>query len=115
MEGIDEARIWDIINRDWLEMSPTEKHVWELIKITPERWLAEPYKYRPKMAWVVAIIGAHIIWYNECWFGDELNGMDTGFGCAHYARHGQIGPNFTSGADSLKAAVSAILGRVRPT
>ena len=114
MPGIDEAQIWDIINEEWPEMSPAEKGFWELIKIVPERWLSKPYKYRPREAWVVAIIGAHVIWYDECWFGDELDGMDSGFGCSHYVKHGQIGNNFAGGGCPLDFTVGVMLSRVRP-
>lgn len=115
MPGIDEAQIWDVVNQAWPDMSPTEKHFWELIRINPERWTAEPYRYRPRMAWVVAIMGRHVIWYNECWLGDELDGMDTGFACARYAVRGQIGPTFSLGADSLKNAVRVMLNQVHST
>ena len=114
MPGIDEAQIWDLINQDWVKMSLAEKQFWELISIIPERWHSDPYKYRPKDAWVVAVIGAHVIWYNECWFGDQLDGMDSGFGCSYYTAHGQIGENFGGGEWALGDAVRAMLNRVRP-
>ena len=115
MPGIDEARVWDIVNRDWLDMPPSQKQFWELIRIDPERWLADPYKYRPKMAWVVAVIGQRVIWYNECWFGDQLDGMDSGFGCSTYSTHGEIGSHFSMLNMPLSDAVQTMLHKVRPT
>lgn len=115
MPGIDEACIWDIVNEGSLDMSPAQKQFWELIRIDPERWLADPYKYRPKTAWVVAVIGHHVIWYNECWFGDQLDGMDSGFGCSRYATRGKIGSHFSLLAEPLPDAVQTMLHKVRPT
>ncbi|UVC07067.1 hypothetical protein IHQ71_17755 [Rhizobium sp. TH2] len=115
MPGIDEARIWDIVNQGWLDMSPSQKQFWEFIRIDPEQWLADPYKYRPQMAWVVAVIGHHVIWYNECWFGDQLDGMDSGFGCSNYTTHGKIGSHFSRLDTLLSNAVQTILHKVRPT
>jgi hypothetical protein len=109
--GKTEAQIWDLNNEEWPAMSLAQKHFWELIKITPEKWLSQPYKFRPREIWVVAIIGTHVIWYDECWFGDEFDGMDSGFTCSNYASHGQIGDSF-SGTGSLMDAVRCMLGRL---
>jgi hypothetical protein len=71
-----------------------------------------PYKFRPVEVWVVAIIGSHAIWYNECWFGDQLDGMDSGFCCSNYAVHGQLGDD-SSVVGMLGDTVQIFLNRIR--
>lgn len=103
----------EIVNREWADMSPAQKRFWEVISVHPEKWLAEPDEYRPQSTWVVAIIGRHVIWYNECWFGDKLDGMDSGFGCSHYTIHGTVGAHFSMLSLPLCDAVQMMLNRVQ--
>lgn len=113
--GIDEVRIWDIVNRGWHDMSPSQKQFWEMIRINPERWLTDPNEYRPKMAWVVAIIGQYVIWFNEFWCDNEMNGIDSGFGCSAYQTHGQIGSHFSMLDMPLSDAVQTMLHKAQRT
>ena len=92
--GKDETEIWKFINDDWPKMTFFQKRLWELMRIDPVRWHAPPYKYRPREAWVVGIIGAQVIWYNETWFGDQFDDTGSGFSRGGYGEGGQIRAEF---------------------
>ncbi|NLR94385.1 hypothetical protein HGP29_24485 [Flammeovirga sp. SR4] len=60
-------------------MSLSEKELWEVISINPEKWKEDEYGYDIEGFWVVAIYQEYSIWYNDIEEGfniSEYNGVD---------------------------------------
>lgn len=54
---ITEADIWDLINESYKRMTPKQRRIWEVIKVSPQKWSQEPYGNEGGDFWIVAIIG----------------------------------------------------------
>ena len=46
-------------------MSPQLFRLWEVIKITPQKWSEKSYGKVGGGFWVVALVGCSAIWYND--------------------------------------------------
>ena len=66
-----EAEIWDAINESYELMTLEQRRMWEVIKVSPQKWSQEPYGNEGGGFWVVAIIGNSVIWFND--IEDEFN------------------------------------------
>jgi hypothetical protein len=54
---------------------------WQLIKITPEKWIENEYGKEGGGFWVVGIFGKNVIWYND---------IEDGFNVSKYKNYGTI-------------------------
>lgn len=54
---------------------------WQLIKITPEKWIEDEYGKEGGGFWVVGILGKKVIWYND---------IEDGFNVSTYKNYGTI-------------------------
>ncbi|WP_246660197.1 hypothetical protein [Rhizobium sp. FKL33] len=77
MPACPEEKIWDEINTGWSRMSFRQRHLWEAIKRPPEEWTLSSYG----PCWVVAIIGATVVYYNS---------YEGGFDLSPWTRYGVI-------------------------
>ncbi|MGY8768461.1 MAG: hypothetical protein ACKVH8_08550 [Pirellulales bacterium] len=98
-EPISEAVLWDNINDAFMRMNPQQRKVWELIKITPEKWQEETYGKVGGGFWVVAIIGFSVVWYND---------IEDGYNQSRYQKHGVI-EEYSCHQDELEWAVQNII------
>lgn len=62
-------------------MDPRARRLWEAIRIEPEKWLLPKYGDAGGGFWVVAVIGASVIWYND---------VEEGFNRSRYTTYGSI-------------------------
>ena len=98
----DEAAMWDVINDSFGKMTFAQKRLWEIVRVLPTQWA---YKTRSSLegkVWIVAIIGEHVIWYDD-FFGE----MDDGFCISEYDFHGNITDKGTIG-DDLQQVVEVL-------
>jgi hypothetical protein len=71
----------DLIRESELEMSFSERQLWDLVRIVPEKWALPPWGDVGGGFWVVGLIGFHVIWYND---------IEGGFNLSLYDRRGAI-------------------------
>ena len=102
----DEAAILQLINDSWIRMTVPQKRLWESIAIDPVQWIFRPHSAPHSIAWVVAVVGIHAIWYDD--YYDE---MDDGFKVSEHIRFSEIRWG-KSGDGSLVAALQFILHQV---
>jgi hypothetical protein len=81
-----EEQLWDEINSGWSRMSFKQRHLWEVIKRTPEEWDLKGYG----PCWVVAVIGETVIYYNHFEYGFNRSSWTT-FGIIDHFQSLQIG------------------------
>ncbi|GGY21785.1 hypothetical protein GJV26_26975 [Massilia dura] len=96
---ISEAELWDKIIGAEGRMSPHIFRLWEVIKITPEKWSEKSYGMDGGGFWVVAVIGNRAIWFND---------IEDGFNCSSYIVTGKLTEYFCN-QDELEMAVQNIL------
>jgi hypothetical protein len=62
-------------------MSPSQRHLWEAVRIDPEKWELHPIGDPGAGFWVVALVGRTVIWYND---------IEEGFNRSRYSVYGTI-------------------------
>jgi hypothetical protein len=98
--------MWDLINGSWPKMTLGQRHLWEIIRVAPEKWSYAPKPALEAEAWVIAIFGNHVIWFN-----DYFHEMDDGFCISEYERYGRLAPRGDVGAE-LEGVVAHLLIRI---
>ena len=76
-----EMDLWDLLNRQEAELTPSLSRLWEVIRILPERWKLHPWGDPTGGFWVVGLIGRRVIWYNE---------IEDGFEHSRFHTYGEI-------------------------
>ena len=99
---ISEAELREMILAAENRMSPRLLHLWNAIKISPEKWAEDSYGTHGGGFWVVAIIGSTAIWYND---------IEEGFNCSSYAVAGKLAEYYCN-QDELEMTVRNILARI---
>lgn len=99
---MDEAALWDLMNAAWDRMTFRQKHLWETIRIDPQKWEQHPYGIGNGGFWVVALIGRTVLWYND---------LEYGFQRSSYVRHGEIN-EFGSNQFELEVALQYVLNEI---
>ncbi len=79
------------------ELNDREKQLWELIKVSPEKW-NEPEYGNEGGFWVVAIFGKKVIWYND---------IEDGFNVSSYTSYGKI-DDYYCNQDELEYVLSSL-------
>jgi hypothetical protein len=100
------AAILQLVNESWVRMSVPQKRLWETIAIDPAQWIFRPHASPLSTSWVVAVIGTHVIWYDD-YYGE----MTDGFKLSEHIRFSEIGWGDIGGG-SLEAALQSLLHRI---
>src|SRR6267154_6073203 len=99
---------WEPISKTALEariaqgrkrMSPAQLHLWDAVRIDPEKWQQHPYGDNGEGFWVVAIVGRTVLWYND---------IEEGFNRSTYSAYGTI-DDYLCNQDELEVAVQYLL------
>ncbi len=96
---ISEGKLLDLINAAYENMTPTQRKIWEIIKVTPVKWNEESMGRLGNGFWVVAIIGSSVIWYND---------IEDGFNQSSYNSYGEIA-EYWCNQDELQFAVQNVI------
>lgn len=80
-QAITEAEIQDLIIAAEAELDTRQKHVWDRIKITPQKWQQNPWGDEGGGFWAVALSGQSVVWYND---------IEEGFNISTYSVPGYI-------------------------
>ena len=80
-------------------MSPSQKRLWEAIRIDPEKWQQHPYGDTGKGFWVVALIGRTVVWYND---------VEEGFNRSGYSVYGEI-DDYWCNQDELELTIEYLM------
>lgn len=64
-EPLSETELWDLINTAYDQMDLSQRRLWEIIRIRPEKWVQHPYGDSGGGFWALAIIGSTVVWYND--------------------------------------------------
>lgn len=83
-------------------MEPPQRRLWEAIRISPEKWQQEPYGSEGAGFWVVGILGALVVWYND---------IEDGFNYSKYERFGTI-EEYWCNQDRLEWILQTLLGYI---
>jgi hypothetical protein len=78
---ISEHQLRDRIAQGESRMSESDRHLWNAIRIEPEKWQQHPYGDNGNGFWVVALIGKTIVWYND---------IENGFNRSRFIDYGTI-------------------------
>jgi len=97
-----ESEIWDEINSSWDRMSISQRKLWEIIRIDPEKWKQDPWGNEGNGFWVVAIIGKTVVWYND---------IEEGFNHSTYSQYGEI-EEYWCNQDELEWTVQHIINAI---
>lgn len=97
---ITETALRDRIAQGEARMSPTQRRLWEAIRIEPEKWQQHPYGDVGKGFWVVALVGRMVIWYND---------IEEGFNRSNYVMYGQI-DDYWCNQDELELTIEYLVG-----
>lgn len=80
-------------------MDANQEKLWDLIRITPEKWALHPWGDHGGGFWVVAIVGEMVIWYND---------IEEGFNRSNYTQYGTIA-QYWCNQDELEHSVQRIM------
>jgi len=78
---MDEAALWELMNASRDRMNFAQKRLWDLIRISPEKWTHHSPEDREQGVWVVALIGRSVVSYND---------LEHGFDRSGFIRYGEI-------------------------
>lgn len=101
-QPISEEQLWDDINEAWKRMTIKQRNLWEVIRITPEKWSQDPYGNTGNGFWVVAIIGSTVIWYND---------IEEGYNRSTFSKLGVIN-EFWCNQDELEWAIQGVINQI---
>lgn len=96
---ISEEEIRSLIDSACVRMNAEQRRVWEKIRVDPVKWSQDPWGNEGKGFWVVALIGQHVVWYND---------IEDGFNLSAYESHGTI-EEYWCNQDQLEWAVQNII------
>jgi len=99
---ISEADILEEINNAHERMLPEQRKLWNVIKITPEKWQEETYGNEGGGFWAIAIIGNTIVWYND---------IEDGFNRSKYRKYGEI-DGYWCNQDQLEWTIQSIINEI---
>ncbi|MBV8210373.1 MAG: hypothetical protein JO133_09965 [Burkholderiaceae bacterium] len=96
---ISKQALDDRVAQGIARMSPAQRHLWNAIRIDPEKWQQHPYGDNGDGFWVVAIVGRTALWYND---------IEEGFNRSRYSTYGTI-DDYWCNHDELEVAVQYLL------
>ena len=80
-------------------MSPSQRRLWSVIEVEPQKWRQEPYGREGNGFWVVAVVGQTVIWYND---------LEDGFNRSRYTAFGTI-DDYWCNHDELEVTLSYLI------
>ena len=89
------SQLYEQIRKTETHLNGTHQEFWKLIKIDPVKWQEKEYGDEGGGFWVVAIYGAHVIWYND---------IEEGFNVSKFNTLGEI-TEYHCNQDELNVAV----------
>ncbi|MDC6169482.1 hypothetical protein [Paucibacter sp. XJ19-41] len=101
-EPIAETALRKRIVQGQARMSLPQLRLWEAIRIEPVKWQQHPYGDQGGGFWVVAIIGASVIWYND---------IEEGFNRSRYSQHGTI-DDYWCNQDELELTMQYLVNAI---
>lgn len=101
-EPISEASLWDLLNEAEQRMSLQQARLWEVIRVPPQKWSEKSYGELGKGFWVVAVVGATVVWYND---------IENGFNRSRYHSFGKI-HDYSCNQDELELTLQFILNAI---
>ena len=101
-EPISEASLLDKISAAEIRMNPQQARLWEAIRIVPHKWEEKSYGKLGNGFWIVAIIGATVIWYND---------IEDGFNRSRYTSFGTM-DEYWCNQDELEMALQYVLNLI---
>src|SRR6185436_20369355 len=78
---ISEDALLARIDQGYARMAPAEQHLWDSIRIGPEKWQQHPYGDAGGRFWAIGLVGRTVIWYND---------LEDGFNRSLYSTYGVI-------------------------
>lgn len=97
-----ESKMWDFMNEAWDRMSTEQRRLWEVVRISPQKWKLTPWGDKGGGFWVVGIIGNAAIWYND---------IEGGFNHSKYSAFGTI-DEYWCNQDELEWTVQRVLNEI---
>ena len=94
-EPISEAALRSRIAQGESRMSPSQRRLWDAIRIEPEKWQQHPFGDNGNGFWVVALIGRSVIWFND---------IEDGFNRSTYSVYGAI-DDYWCNQDELEVTI----------
>jgi hypothetical protein len=101
-QPISLEELWGEVNEALDRMSAPQRKLWDVIRITPEKWQQDPYGKEGGGFWVVALIGTTVVWYND---------VEEGFNRSRYSRYGII-DDYWCNQDQLEWAIEALVNLI---
>ena len=80
-------------------MNHSQLHLWEAVRIDPEKWQLHPHGDPGEGFWVVALVGRTVIWYND---------IEEGFNRSRYSTYGTI-DDYWCNQDELEITVQYLM------
>ena len=101
--AISEEEILDSINKAYDRMSIAQRKLWEVIKVSPQKWQQEPYGDEGEGFWVVAIFGNSVIWFND---------IEKGYNTSSYSIFGTIN-EYRCNQDELEWQIQNVINQIK--
>jgi hypothetical protein len=102
-QPISEAELWEEINRAVREMTLEQRRLWDIISVSPSKWMLPPWGDMGAGFWVVAILGNTVVWFND---------IEDGFNRSRYSRFGVIDAYWCN-QDHLQWTIQRVLDEIR--
>ena len=83
-------------------MNPPQARLWEAVRVSPHKWKEKSYGKLGDGFWVVAIVGATVIWYND---------IEEGFNRSRYTSFGTI-DEYWCNQDELELTLQYVLNLI---
>lgn len=100
---ITEEEILDSIHKAYDRMSLAQRKLWEVIKVTPQKWQQKPYGDEGGGFWVVAVFGNSVIWFND---------IEDGYNTSTYSTFGTI-DKYCCNQDELEWQIQNVINRIK--
>jgi hypothetical protein len=102
-EPITEAALQARVAQGEARMNPSQRRLWEAVRIDPEKWQQHPYGDLGGGFWVVALVGRTVIWFND---------IEDGFNRSRYSVYGTI-DDYYSNQDELELTVQFLMNALK--
>ena len=99
---ISEASLRLMLNEAEERMSPHQARLWAAIRIPVQKWTEKSYGEAGNGFWVVAVLGATVVWYND---------IEDGFSRSRYDTVGEIG-EYWCNQDELEHTLQGVLNAI---
>jgi hypothetical protein len=96
---ISEQELVALVNAAVALMDRPALALWNLIHIPPAKWQLSPWGDDGNGFWVVGVLGARVVWYND---------IEDGFNVSRYEKYGVIA-DYWCNQDDLQHRVNALV------